>query len=201
MIGLFKYEYFDLLEVKLPEVIEIKRMRKALDMTQAQLCHLSGVPQSTIAKVESGSINGSYETVRRIFEALSLDADRKGMSRKAKDVSSLNIVSIQAKEKVKRASELMRQSGYSQLPVFDGQQPVGSVSENDVLSILRDGTSMEAAGELTVRSIMNEAFPVVSEETPLETVTSLLSSSKAVLVGKKGRITGIITSADVLKLF
>jgi predicted transcriptional regulator len=190
-----------LLAMKLPEVTEIKRMRKALDMTQAQLSNLSGVPQSTIAKVESGSINGSYESVRRLFEALSLDAERKGRSRKAKDVSSLNIVSIQAKEKVKRASELMRQSGYSQLPVFDGLQPVGSVSENDILAILRDGTSMEAAGELVVRSIMNEAFPVVSEYTPLETVTSLLSSTKAVLVGKKGRITGIITSADVLKLF
>jgi predicted transcriptional regulator len=187
--------------VKLPEVAEIRRMRKALDMTQAQLCHLSGVPQSTIAKVESGSINGSYETVRRLFEALSLDADRKGRSRKAKDVASLDIVSIQAKEKVKRASEIMRQSGYSQLPVFEGQQPVGSVSENDILSILRDGTSMEAAGELSVRSVMSEAFPVVSEDTPLETVTSLLSSNKAVLAGKKGRITGIITSADVLKLF
>ncbi|MDD1743611.1 MAG: CBS domain-containing protein, partial [Methanomassiliicoccales archaeon] len=130
-----------------------------------------------------------------------LEAERKGRSLKAKDVSSSNIVSIQAKEKVKRASELMRQSGYSQLPVFDGLQPVGSVSENDVLALLRDGTSMEAAGELAVRSIMNEAFPVVSEDTPLETVTSLLSSTKAVLVGKKGRITGIITSADVLKLF
>jgi len=187
--------------VKLPEVTEIRRMRKALDMTQAQLCHLSGVPQSTIAKVESGSINGSYETVRRLFEALSLDADRKGRSRKAKDVASLDIVSIQAKEKVKRASEIMRQSGYSQLPVFEGQQPVGSVSENDILAILRDGTSMKAAGELSVRSVMSEAFPVVSEDTPLETVTSLLSSNKAVLVGKKGRITGVITSADVLKLF
>ena len=187
--------------MKLPEVTEIRRMRKALDMTQAQLCHLSGVPQSTIAKVESGSINGSYETVRRLFEALSLDADRKGRSRKAKDVASLDIVSIQAKEKVKRASEIMRQSGYSQLPVFEGQQPVGSVSENDILAILRDGTSMKAAGELSVRSVMSEAFPVVSEDTPLETVTSLLSSNKAVLVGKKGRITGVITSADVLKLF
>ena len=60
---------------------------------------------------------------------------------------------------------------------------------------------MEAAGELTIRSIMNEAFPVVSEDTPLETITSLLSTTKAVLVGKKGKITGIITSADVLKLF
>jgi predicted transcriptional regulator len=187
--------------VKLPEVTEIRRMRKALDMTQAQLCRLSGVPQSTIAKVESGTINGSYETVRRLFEALSLDADRKGRSRKAKDVASLDIVSIQAKEKVKRASEIMRQSGYSQLPVFEGQQPVGSVSENDILAILRDGTSMEAAGELSVRSVMSEAFPVVSEDTPLETVTILLSSNKAVLVGKKGKITGIITSADVLKLF
>jgi len=47
---------------------------------------------------------------------------------------------------------------------------------------------------------MDETFPVISEETPIETVTSLLSASHAVLVVRRGTITGIITSSDVLKL-
>jgi predicted transcriptional regulator len=101
---------------------------------------------------------------------------------------------------VKKASELMRRSGYSQLPVFDGSQPVGSISEFGILAQLRDGTSMDEVRDRPVREIMNEAFPVVNEDTPLETATSLLSTSKAVLVGRKGKITGIITSSDVLKL-
>jgi len=184
-----------------PDTAEIKRLRKAMDMTQMDLSKMAGIPQSTIAKVENDSINGSYSTVKKLFEALEGEMDRRRQGRKARDVASRDIVSIQAGEKVRRASELMRASGYSQLPVFEGQQPVGSISEYDILLLLRDGTSMEEAGEKTVKKMMNEAFPVVGEDTPLDTVTSLLSSSKAVLVGRKGVITGIITSADVLKLF
>jgi predicted transcriptional regulator len=186
--------------MKFPEVIEIKRLRKALDITQVELSRISGVSQSTIAKIENSSINGSYGTVVKLFESLDEVANRIQKGKKAGEVSSKDIVSIQAKEKVKKAIEIMRDSGYSQLPVFDGQQPVGSVSEYGILALLRDGTSMEEVGERIVRSIMNEAFPVVAEETPLTTVTSLLSTSSAVLVGRKGRITGIITSSDVLKL-
>ncbi len=186
--------------MRFPEVTEIKVMRKALDITQTELSRLTGVSQSTIAKLENASIHGSYETVVRLFQALEEEANRRRAGKKAIDVSSKEIVFIQASAKVKSATELMRQSGYSQLPVFDGANPVGSISEYGILALLRDGTSMEEAGERSVRSIMSEAFPLVNEDTPLETVTSLLSSSSAVLVGRKGRVTGIITSSDVLKL-
>lgn len=186
--------------MKFPEVTEIKRTRKVLDITQMELSRLTGVSQSTIAKLESGSINGSYDTVARIFETLEDEANRRRAGKKASEVSSKNIISIQANDRVKRATEIMRESGYSQLPVFDDERPVGSVSEYGILALLRDGTSMEEAGERSVRSIMSEAFPVVSEDTPLGTVTSILSYSSAVLVGRQGKITGIITSSDVLKL-
>jgi predicted transcriptional regulator len=186
--------------MRFPEVTEIKVMRKTLDITQTELSRLTGVSQSTIAKLENASINGSYETVVRLFQALEEEANRRRAGKKAIDVSSKEIISIQASVKVKHATEIMRQSGYSQLPVFDGERPVGSISEYGILALLRDGTSMEEASERSVRSIMSEAFPLVNEDTPLETVTSLLSSSSAVLVGKKGRVTGIITSSDVLKL-
>ena len=187
--------------MRFPEVTEIKTMRKALDLTQNELSRLSGVSQSTIAKLENASINGSYETVVRLFKALEEEADRRRAGKKAIDVASKEIVSIQASTKVKHATEIMRQSGYSQLPVFDDERPVGSISEYGILALLRDGTSMEKAGERVVRTIMSESFPLVNEDTPLETVTSLLSTSSAVLVGKKGKVTGIITSSDVLKLF
>jgi predicted transcriptional regulator len=187
-------------KMRFPPATEIKRLRHALDITQMQLSSMSGVSQSTIAKIEKGAINGSYESVVRIFDALQGEMDRRRKGRQAKDVMSRNIISIQARERVKKASELMRRSGYSQLPVFDGSQPVGSISEFGILAQLRDGTSMDEVRDRPVREIMNEAFPVVNEDTPLETATSLLSTSKAVLVGRKGKITGIITSSDVLKL-
>lgn len=186
--------------MKFPEEGDIKRMRKTLDITQARLASMSGVSQSTIAKMERGNIKGSYEAVTRIFGVLEEELNRRSQARKAGEVASSAIVSIQANDKVKRASEIMRNSGYSQLPVFSGIQHVGSLSEKDIMNRIRDGQRMEDLGEMRVGDIMNDTFPIVSDEAPIEAVTSLLTSSNAVLVSKKGNIVGIITNADVLKL-
>jgi predicted transcriptional regulator len=59
---------------------------------------------------------------------------------------------------------------------------------------------METIVELKVGDIMEDAFPIVNEDTPIEAVTALLSSSHAVMVGRNGDMTGIITSADLLKM-
>jgi predicted transcriptional regulator len=77
---------------------------------------------------------------------------------------------------------------------------VGSLSEKDIMNRIRDGQRMEELGEMRVGDIMNDTFPIVSDEAPIEAVTSLLTSSNAVLVSRKGNIVGIITNADVLKL-
>ncbi len=186
--------------MKFPESSEVKRLRKSLDMTQAELAALSKVSQSTIAKIERGAISVSYDAMTRILKVLYEEMSRRRLGMKAKNVASRNVVSVQVGELVRKVSEMMRETGFSQLPVFDGPQPVGSVSEYGMLRLLRDGLRMEDLAEKTVGSIMDETFPIVSEETPLETVTTLLSGSHAILVARKGRITGIITSSDVLKL-
>jgi predicted transcriptional regulator len=186
--------------VKFPEASDIKRLRKSIDLTQAELASLSGVSQSTVAKIERGGISGSYDAMVRIFKVLHDEVNKRRRGMKARDVTSGKVVSVQVDEKVKRVSEIMRETGYSQLPVFEGARPVGSVSEYGVLMLLKDGTRMEDLAEKNVGSIMDETFPVISEETPIETVTSLLSTSHAVLTTRRGRITGIITSSDVLRL-
>lgn len=183
-----------------PDYTEIKKMRKALDITQAELASMSGVSQSTIAKIERGTIKGSYKAVVGIFEVLREEMRKHRKGQNADQVASRNVVSVQFYEKVKKASEMMREGGFSQLPVFDGPCHIGSVSENGILRRLRDGESMEELGERTLDAVLEEVFPIVSVETPLEAVTTLLSSSSAVLVTRRGEVTGIITSSDVLKL-
>ncbi len=46
--------------MKFPPEGEIKRLRKSLDITQQELAKLSGVSQTTIAKLERGGIKGSF---------------------------------------------------------------------------------------------------------------------------------------------
>jgi len=186
--------------MKFPEETEIKKMRKSLDITQSELASMSGVSQSTIAKMERGAIKGSYESVTKIFNVLELEINRRKQGLKAKDVMTTKVISIQMDDPVRKASDIMRQSGYSQLPVFEGKQHVGSLSEYDILGRLRDGQKMDDLGKLIVADVMTEPYPIVNEDTPVEALTSLLSTTDAVLVSKKGLIVGILTRSDVLKL-
>ena len=49
-------------------------------------------------------------------------------------------------------------------------------------------------------TIMDDNFPSVNENTPMSSVTAMMSDCNAVLVLRKGKPVGIITKADLLKL-
>ena len=183
-----------------PPASDIKRIRKSLDITQTELAAASGVSQSSIAKIERGRMSASSDTVVKLFETL--DGMRRDEKKDltAADVASEKVVTVQSTDKVHQASDLMRATGYSQLPVLKGDVPVGSISERGILELLRQGSTMEELGQSVISKVMDESYPVVSDSTPVSSVTSLMSSSGAVLVSKKGKIVGLITSADILKL-
>ena len=183
-----------------PPATEIRKRRKALDITQNELSQMSGVSQSTIAKIENGRISASYDTVVTLFETLDEMKQSGGRDMTAEDVCSKKVKTIQVDASVHEASKLMRDSGFSPLPVLDGDLPVGSISERSIFEMLRQGYTMDQMRNMVVSKIMAESFPVVSDVTPITSVTSLMSDSNAVLVSRKGKIVGMITNADMLKL-
>ena len=186
--------------MKFPATSEIRKMRKSLDITQAQLASESGISQSTIAKIEKGTISASYSTVVRLFETLDMMRVDERRDICAADVASKEIVSVQSTKTVRDASELMRATGYSQLPVLEGDVPVGSISEKEILDIVRGGMTMDELSAKPIFRVMGESYPVATENTPIRTVTTLMNSTNAVLVAKKEKIIGMITNADLLKL-
>lgn len=186
--------------MKFPPASDIRRMRKALDITQTDLARESGISQSTIAKIERNRISASYATIVKLFETLDDMAKGHKKDLVASDVATKDIISIQSTDKVRVASELMRTSDVSQLPVLKGDAPVGSISEKIIFDHIRGGKSMEDIKELMVADIMDDSFPMVSETTPISSVTAMINDSNAVLVTRKGRLTGMITRADILKL-
>lgn len=186
--------------MKFPPATDIRRMRKALDITQTELAKQSGVSQSTIAKIERDRISASYDTVVKLFETLDDMAKNEKHDLTAADVASKDIVSVQSTDKVRVASELMRTAGFSQLPVLSGDAPVGSISEKSIFDRIRSGKTMEELKDSPISSIMEESYPVVNENTPMSAVTAMMSDCNAILVAKKGKLVGIITKADILKL-
>ncbi len=187
--------------MKYPPESDIKKRRVALGITQSELAIVSGISQSTITKIETGKTKTSYETAVRLLETLESLNRSKRIDRTAADIASDSPITVDADDCIRVASELMRLSGFSQLPVMRGNSHVGSISERRILSLIEEGgIPMEDLRNISIGDVMGESFPMVSESTPLSTVAFLMNDSDAVLVSRQGKVVSVITSTDLLKL-
>src|SRR5439155_14768038 len=64
-------------EPMMPDLEEIPRLRKALGLTQTAIARLANVSQSTIVKIEKRQMNPSYDSVKRIMNALQAELKRQ----------------------------------------------------------------------------------------------------------------------------
>jgi len=169
-------------------------MRKRLGITQSQLARLANVSQSLIAKLEAGKINPTYTTAVRIFATL------EGMAKKgkltAKDVMNQRIITARREESIREIIQKMRRHGISQLPVMEGEKPVGLVTEGDILA--RISEDPPKVRELKAGYIMEDCPPIIAPDTGLEVISHLLAFFPLVLVSKSGRLVGIVAKADIL---
>ena len=181
-----------------PTLEDIAKKRRQQGLKQAELAKLAGVSQSLIAKLEAGTIDSSYTKVKTIFDVL----DRLEVKSKiqAAKVLHTEVITIQTKEPISKVVQIMKDHGYSQIPVFNGKQSVGSISEKTILRQILEGKDLTEISKLPTEKIMEEAFPQVSEDAPLSLISSLLQVYSAVLVSKKGKVVGIITKADLLRM-
>ncbi len=182
----------------LPEINEIKRRRKSLDLTQKKLAALVGVSQSLIAKIESGRLNPSYSVAKRIFETL--ESLEKRVETTAKDILSPKVVYVNKDDPISKAMKLMEENGYSQLPVFDEEKIIGSISDRTILDMIAKGKDLSKMLKQPVKLVMGEAFPRISEDASLTVISTLLKYNQAVLVTKRDKCVGIITKTDLFKV-
>ncbi len=120
----------------------------------------------------------------------------KDISVAKRNGKNVELVSLHAKDKVKDAVEVLNTKGFSQLPVIDDGQAVGSIREAKLMSNLLGNHSLL---DDEVETIMEPSFPTLDERTELNIVKKYLSDSPAVLVTEYGRIKDIITRYDILE--
>jgi predicted transcriptional regulator len=169
-----------------------------IQYTYYSLAKAAGVSQSLIAKLEAGTIDSSYSKVRTIFDVLErLEFKTKVQAEK---VLHNDVITVQKNEPISDVVKIMKENGISQVPVFDGKQSVGSISEKAILHQILAGQDLEEISRQPTEKIMEEAFPQINEDAPLSLITSLLQTYSAVLVSRKGDIIGIITKADLLRM-
>ncbi len=120
----------------------------------------------------------------------------KDISKRKRNGNSTEIISLKAGDKIKFAVELLNRKGYSQLPVIDDGQSVGSIREAKLMSSLLGNPELM---EKNIEDVMEPGFPALDERTELNVVKKYLGDSPAVLVTGYGRITDIITRYDILE--
>jgi cystathionine beta-synthase len=127
-----------------------------------------------------------------------LDADRVTLTHvlAAKGGESPAVVSVGPGAVVRQALNLMSLHDVSQLPVMEGRDCIGSVSDWSLSQKSLDNPQLLDA---TVSEIMDTPFPVVDGDQPIESVVKLLSKANpAVLVREHGVVQGLVTRSDML---
>jgi len=175
---------------------QLKKIRVQLGITQSQLAKAAGVSQSLIAKLESGLVDPSFSTMKSISEALRSQIRIEG--KKASEVMSKPVISVQASVTLSESVNLMKKNGVSQLPVYSGTRLIGSISENQIVQLLSTLEDPRTILDRPVSSFAQPSFPIVSGDTPVEALFSLFKFVPAVLVAAGDRVEGIITKIDML---
>ena len=106
--------------------------------------------------------------------------------------------SLNDSDTVRTALEVMKNQDFSQLPVMREGQPVGSITEHDLLSYLLENPAQN--GETPVHTIMGAPFPLVDELLGLSQLRNYLDKHiPAVMARDKTGGLHIITQWDVIQ--
>ncbi len=197
---------------QLPDLDKIRQMRKRLNLSQRELANLAGVSQSLIAKIERGSIDPSYSNVRKILVAFEevlrrrkVEGMKTGNQLTVGDLATRGVIHVTPDQTIGEGTEKMMKGRFTQLPVIVGERVVGGITDDRI----RDYTIEETkSGRKTydevmrtkIEEIMDEPFPILSEDTPIDLASFHLQREEAILISRKGQIVGILTSADFLNL-
>ncbi len=170
---------------------ELSRMRREVGMTQADLAIEVGVSQSYIARLERGSLDPKLSVVTKIVETLT-----HRQSKTCAEIMTQNPVTVDARDQASSAVRVMQKHSFSQVPVLRGTQLIGLVTERDIIRNLQHNMN-----QLSVQAIMSpEGVPIIDETTTIDIITPLFHTYQAILIHNQGRIRGIITRSDLLKL-
>ncbi|GGF43571.1 hypothetical protein GCM10011611_57510 [Aliidongia dinghuensis] len=143
----------------------------------------------------------------------------------ARDIMTTEVISVPPSERIGDIAKLLLTKGISAVPVVDGDgRPLGIVSEGDLLgrgdadrearrdwwlALLAEGealhpeflASMRTNGR-TAHDVMSAPIVAVGEETSTAEIARLLTAHrvKRVPVVRDGRIVGIVSRADLLRI-
>jgi len=174
---------------------DICRLRKILKLTQNELAKKAGVSQSLIARIEKRSIDPRLSTVKKILDVLTQTSEKSVV----RDIMHIPVVTIDTKDTVRTAVDLMKRYNISQIPVLRENKIVGSIRESTIIDCITKKATYEKVFSSSVNNIMEKRFVEVNSETLVNDIVLLFSQGEpAVLVVDNNTLLGIITKIDAI---
>jgi len=117
----------------LPDPLEIKTLRKSLNISQKELGEKLNISQSTISRIENGTMDPPYSKFKQIYEFLENERiSRKRSIKHAVDILTPEIIFINPHSTVKEAVELMTKYNISQIPIIESNHNYGSITAKKI---------------------------------------------------------------------
>ena len=139
------------------------------------------------------------EIFQVLYEALSRKRLMDVGEVRAMDIASKEVEMVDADETLLEVWRKMEKTAFSQFPVKWRGRVVGSITEKAINQLIQ--SKGLKAREVKVKEVMEEPFPTVPPDATLPIIIYLLQRYQAVLIVERGEVKGIITNADIGKVF
>ena len=113
-----------------------------------------------------------------------------------KNIMTSNVASVQPSDTIKQAAEIMKNKNVGAVPVCQGQQTVGIVTDRDIsIRALAGGKNCDTP----VRDIMSSNPVSASPDMSLEAAAELMAENKVrrLPVNDNGNLKGIVSLGDL----
>ncbi|MEM0200907.1 MAG: CBS domain-containing protein [Candidatus Micrarchaeaceae archaeon] len=170
-----------------PELFAIYTKRKKLGITQKELSKKAGISQSLLTKIERGVVIPNYKIACNLFEILDEYEYRK--EKVLSQIMRKNVILLNSSDTVSKMIRLAKKYSISQFPVLEQNRVVGSITTNNSIGIEK---------EAKLKTIMQDPFPMLTENTPISVANNILKQFPAIIIINGKTIVGIVTAEDLL---
>jgi predicted transcriptional regulator len=183
----------------LPELNEIKSLRKSLNISQKDLGKILKIPQSTVSRIENETMDPPYSKFKKIYEFLEKERRKREQTENiASDIMTKQIYSINSNSTMKDAMEIMNKYSISQIPIIGNNgQNLGSITSKKIQKLIIEIPELI---NINVMNFKELPFPEVEKTWSVKDISNLLVKYSAVLVKEFDEYLGIITDSNFLKL-
>ncbi|MDE3212287.1 MAG: pyridoxal-phosphate dependent enzyme [Bacteroidota bacterium] len=107
------------------------------------------------------------------------------------------LVSVSPDQKVAEAIDMMKTHDIDHLPVWDGTQFQGSLSEGGLFNHILSDPQIK---DQPVQAVMEPSYPIVEFDTPVEKISKLITKQVGAVIGKDDTGTyHIVTKYDIIQ--